>query len=267
MISKFDPLSPDTTEMSHSKTPRAFRTVKVAAGVIAIALVLLAFLLPFSRTATEAARRMQCSNNLKRIALALLEYEGAYGTLPPAYVLGADEKAMHSWRVLILPFLDEPTLYEKYRFEEPWNGPNNRLLMDQIPVAYRCPSASPNRHGGGAAPKDDAWFTQYVVVSDEKTAFPGSRAMNTKRIEDGASNTLLVVELDLECVHWMAPSDIDVPGFERVLNANSKSRTQHTGGLHAAMADGHVRFLNEKTDRDTIQALSTASGGEVLPGF
>lgn len=247
-----------------TKKSRGFR-LRDLFVVIAIIALLVAFFLPATRTAREAARRMQCSNNLKHIGLALHNYQEVYGTLPPAYLPDAEGRPMHSWRVLILPYLEQKSLYEKYRFDEPWNGPNNRQLMNQIPAVFRCPSVARERVGSRAKEEDHAVLTHYVVIADDKTPFQLSHAMATNEIDDGAENTLLVVELASECVPWMAPRDIDVAGFARVLS--NKSQKQHTGGLNAAMADGSVRFINDATPPETLQALATATGGEKPPKF
>src|SRR5262249_42952585 len=79
------------------------------------------------------ARRSQCKNNLKQIGLAMFNYHDAYGCFPPAYIADADGRPMHSWRVLLLPFLDEAARYRKYRFDEPWDGPNNSELATSVP--------------------------------------------------------------------------------------------------------------------------------------
>jgi hypothetical protein len=101
--------------------------------VIAIIAVLIAFLLPAVRSARGAAYRSHCSSNLKQIALALHNYHDTFGAFPPAYVADESGKPMHSWRVLILPFLESSPLYDKYRFDEPWDGPNNRQLLKHMP--------------------------------------------------------------------------------------------------------------------------------------
>ena len=83
----------------------------------------------------NAALRFQCSTRLKQIDLALHEYENRYHSFPPAYIADRNGKPMHSWRVLILPFLDETDVYNRYDFNEPWDGPNNRKLLD---ARLRC---------------------------------------------------------------------------------------------------------------------------------
>src|SRR6476620_4852071 len=89
----------------------------------------------------EAARRMQCSNNLHNIAIALQNYHDDHGSFPPAYIAAADGKPMHSWRVLLLPYLDREDLYAKYRFDEPWDGPNNSQLHGQALKVFLCSSS------------------------------------------------------------------------------------------------------------------------------
>src|SRR5262245_15742705 len=90
------------------------------------------FLLPIGRYSPEAARRMQCSNHLKQIGLALQNYHDTFGSFPPAYIADSKGQPIHSWRVLILPFIEQRQLYDKYRFDEPWDGPNNSNLHGEI---------------------------------------------------------------------------------------------------------------------------------------
>src|SRR5262249_28110992 len=92
---------------------------------LGIVLLLLAMLLPAVRNAGPAAERNACSNNMKMIALAILNYADKYHELPPAYTVDANGKPLHSWRTLILPFLEEEKLYESIDLSKPWNDPAN----------------------------------------------------------------------------------------------------------------------------------------------
>src|SRR5204863_151662 len=95
----------------------------------AIVVVLLGYWLTTAiRDAHEAARRSNCKGELKQIGLALLNYREVYGCFPPAFIADESGRPMHSWRVLILPYIDHVSLYYEYRFDEPWDGPNNRKL-------------------------------------------------------------------------------------------------------------------------------------------
>ena len=88
-----------------------------------IIVVLIALMLPAMRSAREPARRTQCRYNLKQIGLALHEYEQAFGVLPPAYTVDAEGKRLQSWRVLILPYLDQAALYKLIDLTKPWDDP------------------------------------------------------------------------------------------------------------------------------------------------
>jgi type II secretory pathway pseudopilin PulG len=93
--------------------------------VLAILAVVVAMLLPSVRRARPAARRSQCKNNLKQIGLALYNYEADYHAFPPAYTVDADGKPLHSWRTLILPYLDQQPLYARIDLSKPWDDPAN----------------------------------------------------------------------------------------------------------------------------------------------
>ena len=140
--------------------PRAFLQACLVALVCFLIGVLL---LPAVQSAREAAFCVVCSNNLKQIAMALHMYNEQYGSFPPAYIADENGNPKHGWRVLILPFLDEQALYDKYDFDEPWNGPNNSKLADSMPPVYSflrpyairrvkpvmSQSSDPIRHGLG----------------------------------------------------------------------------------------------------------------------
>src|SRR5436190_1151666 len=127
---------------------RGFRFVRVLV-VLSIIVILIALLLPAPRSTRPAGRRMQCNNNLRQIALALLNYEQAYKSLPPAYTVDAKGRPLHSWRTLILPYLEQEPLYRTIDLSKPWDDPANaKALETKLPV-FRCPEAVGKR---------EAWF-------------------------------------------------------------------------------------------------------------
>src|SRR5271166_372859 len=101
--------------------------------VIAIIAMLIALLLPAVQAAREAARRAQCTNNLKQIALAMHNYASANNCFPPAATYTRDGKPLLSWRVLILPYLEQASLYNQFHLDEAWDSPNNKPLGDRMP--------------------------------------------------------------------------------------------------------------------------------------
>src|SRR5579863_7317837 len=93
----------------------------------------------------RAAALAESKQHLKQLGVALHQYHDAYGCFPPAYVMGNDGKPWHSWRVLLLPFLDQKPLYDRYRFDEPWNGTHNRDLHLLRPRVYGSRRANSRR--------------------------------------------------------------------------------------------------------------------------
>ena len=110
--------------------------------VIAIIAILIALLLPAVQQAREAARRTQCKNNLHQLGLALHNYHDEYQCFPPAYTVDPDGKPLHSWRTLILPYLEHGPLYATIDLSKPWDDPANKAAYATNIQAYRCPSAS-----------------------------------------------------------------------------------------------------------------------------
>lgn len=246
--------------------PRGFRIpLRQAPWIaVAIAVALLGGWLTIAvRDAREAARRSNCKGELKQIGLALLNYRETYGCFPPPYVADASGRPMHSWRVLILPFIDQAALYREYRFDEPWDGPNNRKLSDRILLwsdysFYHCPS---DRTASGDV---NATMTSYVAVVGRETAWTGDGCVN--EIPDGPESTLMVVEVANSGIHWMEPRDLHVSQMAPTINAKGGRgiSSRHLGGAHAATADDTVRFLSDKLPASTLRGLLTIDGGERL---
>ncbi|MBC8354060.1 MAG: DUF1559 domain-containing protein [Planctomycetes bacterium] len=150
-----------------------------------------------------APKRMMCSNNLKLLSLAMHYYHEEHGSFPPAYLPDKYGNPTHSWRVLILPYLEQTELYKQYDFGEPWNSPKNIQLVEQMPKAYHCPMDKENTPSG---------YTHYVAVVGESTTWPNERGLAFKEIMDGSSNTVLLMESN-NAVPWTGPRDEDFGAF------------------------------------------------------
>jgi prepilin-type processing-associated H-X9-DG protein len=219
-----------------------------------------ALLLPAVQASREAARRSQCSNNLKQIALAMHNYHDTYKCFPPAYIPDKDGKPMHSWRVLILPFLEQSALHRAYNFNEPWDSPANQLVANTVVPVFRCPSST-----AGAASLE----TNYMVVTGPNTAFDGAKATRMADISDGTSNTIMIVEVEGTGVNWAQPVDLDATQVTPPLSAGGAGRTgsRHPGGIQAALCDGSVRFLSDSIAPSTFQSLLTRNGMEPVGSY
>lgn len=217
--------------------------------------VLIALLLPAVQAAREAARRMSCSNNMKQIALAMHNYYDVHGSLPPAYLADKDGKPMHSWRVLILPYMQEQNLYDQYNFDEPWDSPNNLRVAEMMPRVYQCPSDPVM-----------GTTTDYMVIVGKETPFDGAKPSKFDEISDGTSNTIMVIEVKGSNVKWTEPKDIDyaTSSFTVFKGPKGDIGSNHGSGVGAAMCDGSVRFLSRDTPPGTVRSFATKAGEERL---
>ena len=211
---------------------------------------------PEGLSVREAVRRANCKNNLKQISLALHNYDEMYGSFPPAYIADMNGKPMHRWRVLLLPYLDASHIYRQYKFDEPWDSPNNRRLAEQMPDVFRCPSSEAG-----------STMTNYMTVRGPKTVFPGDKAVRIRDIADGTSKTVAIVEVPGKTVHWLSPDDVSPEEFVKRLQDADSGEFQHEGGTHVAFCDTVVRFLTSTILRKTLKALLTRDGKEIVDDF
>lgn len=232
---------------------RGFTIIEVLVALAVLA-VLFLLLLPNVTRGREAARRTQCKNNLKQIGLALHNYHDTYGAFPPAYTVDAEGRPLHSWRTLILPYMDQKPLYDQIDLSKAWDDPRNAEVFRTNVPSLMCPSSP--------APSGQ---TSYFAVVTPNSVLRPEKSCTLREITDGSSNTLLVIEVDAaHAVPWMAPTDAD----EALLSSfEGKAKTSHTGGLHSLLADGTVRFLSVNLAKETRHALITAAGGETVGEF
>src|SRR5262249_16289055 len=157
-------------------------------------------------------------------------YHSLYNAFPPAYIADENGKPMHSWRVLILPFIEQSTVYNQYDFREPWDGPNNIKLLNSMPNNLACPSRFPSPTN----------LTTYVAVTGPGTIFPDGSRTEIKDITDGTSNTLMIVEVANTDIPWTAPWDLDVRTMSFRINDPKRLgiSSKHPGGANVGGADG-----------------------------
>lgn len=205
--------------------------------------------------------RNGCINNLGQIAKALRIYEEDHGEFPPAYITDANGRPMHSWRVLILPYIEERTLYEAYNFDEPWDGPNNIKLHSKIPKIFQCPSRLAN-------PPNLFEETSYMAVVGEQTMWPGAVGRKVEEMHVGLSSTILLVEVHNSGVHWMEPRDLELETMSAVINSGPAGRTissGHGGGAVVAFADCRTQYLTNEMHSELLDTLLTIDGVEPIP--
>ncbi len=210
----------------------------------------IALLLPAVQKVREAADRINTANDLKQITLAMHNYNDAMRTLPPAAICDKNGKKLLSWRVAILPYIEQEALYRQFKLDEPWDGPNNSKLIPMIPRTYALhhdPSAEP-----GA--------TYFRVFVGNGAAFDWCKGAHMPGdFKDGTSNTILVVEAGAS-VPWTKPEELEFnpDGALPPLGGH------YSGGFMAGMADAAVRMVPKSTGPQTLKAAITRSGGDAL---
>ncbi len=216
--------------------------------------ILVALMFPAVQAAREAARRTSCANNLKQIGLAMHNYHDVYGSLPPAYTVDEDGRPLHSWRTLILPFMEQQALYQKIDFSKPWDAPENRQISQTVVPTYHCPSTV-----------TDPAMTTYVAVIDPRGIMSGPEPTVIRQVSDGLANTILLVETSPDhAVNWMSPDDIDLQRF--LDRGATHQQGAHPGGTHLLIGDGAVKFLADSAAAPLREALVTKDGNEDLSG-
>jgi prepilin-type N-terminal cleavage/methylation domain-containing protein/prepilin-type processing-associated H-X9-DG protein len=250
--------------------------------VIGIIAVLIALLLPAVQAAREAARRLQCVNNLKQIGLALHGYHDTWSTFPaggwiPLFNQPQTANLQIGWSAVVLPWLEQNPLASGLNLSFPYSDPTNTSASATVLSIYLCPS-EPRRdvrqglfadadYGGMYGPRglDNPLFTNNPPAGP----MIFNQCISLAQITDGSSTTLQVGE-DPEAIHAMWAHGQNV--FDECCPINARPPTEfgeelasrHPGGVNTLFADGSVHFLKDSTARQPLAALCTRAGNEVI---
>jgi hypothetical protein len=206
---------------------------------------------PKLRDAADFGRRQQSLEHLKQIGLATHNYADVYNHFPPAASTAPDERPLLSWRVALLPYLDQVALYKEFHLDEPWDGPHNRKLIDRMPDIYRSFGS-----------KADENRTSYVVAVGKGSAFEGTTGTPIAEITDGTSNTIMVMEVaDEQAVIWTKPED---HAYD-VEQPSAGLTSPYPDGRLLLFCDGSVRFITQALDDEVLRRLLIRNDGEVVP--
>jgi hypothetical protein len=213
--------------------------------------VMLGLLLPAIQKVREAASRQQDANQLRQMALAFHIYQDVHRHFPNA-ICDKTGKPLLSWRVAILPYIEQDSLYRQFKLDEPWDSEHNKKLLPLMPKLYQmvdAPSETQTHFRVFVGPvnaRPTAMFRDYA----EKVAFP--------HITDGTSNTILIAE-SADSAPWTKPDELAFDPSGPLPRLYRQRR-----GLNVAFGDGSVRFLSETIAEQTLRALITRDGGEVV---
>ena len=262
-----EPKTPQEPQSPPRGGARIRRIALYGAAIFCLFVVLVfALLFPVIQREREAARQMGCTTCLKQIWLGMHLYHDVYGCLPPAYTVDSEGKPLHSWRTLLLPYLEQQELYEKIRLDEPWDSAWNRQFANvNLRRLFRCPTGAA---GDPSVVKDSfldpdhsttSGDCYYSVVIGEGTCFPGDKTVTLNDITDGTSNTVLAVERTTP-INWMVPDkeitlETALKGInpaggktEEKTEGKGKVGSVHTGKTNVAFVDGTIRFLRNDID-------------------
>ena len=241
--------------------------------VIAIVASLLAITLPAAQQTREKTRRIHCSNNLRQIGTGLQNYHSAFEKFPVGCVewRGANNSSRQlAWSAYLLPFIEQPAIFEIINFELPFDDPVNAIAASSHLSIYRCPESNRIESNDGGF-----GITDYGGIYGERISGPNHPAKGVMLIDvavggsdilDGLSNTLIVAEdTKSDDGFWINGRNIFDQAF--AINAGphfeNDIRSEHFGGANVCRCDGSVSFFTESLDIWLLAAFCTRSGGEV----
>jgi hypothetical protein len=196
-----------------------------------------------------AAARAQSTNNLKQIALAMHNYHDVNKHFPAQAIYSPDGKPLLSWRVLLLPYLDQDDLYKQFHLDEPWDSEHNKKLLAKMPRTYALPGKE----------KEGDTDTYYLGFAGKGAFFDGRKGIQIAQITDGTSNTIMIVEA-AKGVPWTKPEDLTFDKDKPLPPLGG-----HYGDIFiAAICDGSIRILPRQIKEDKLKALITRDGGEAI---
>ena len=226
-----------------------------AIGLLVLAM-LVALLLPGIGASPEASRRLHCIHNLRTIGVALHNYHDQNGCFPPPYVADAKGKPLYSWRVLLLPYMEQTPLYEQWHLDEPWDSLHNRPLAEQHLEVFRCPSVK-----SGSQP-----MTSYLAVIGPGMAWAHGACLTFEDFTDDKNATIMVVEVRDSQIHWAEPVDLDRAAMSLKINDESRPSisSRHPNLAIVLFVDGSAMTLPASLPEDDVAALLTRGGGESI---
>jgi prepilin-type N-terminal cleavage/methylation domain-containing protein/prepilin-type processing-associated H-X9-DG protein len=248
--------------------------------VIAIIGVLIALILPAVQAARESAQRMQCSANLKQIGIALHAYQTAFDVFPP----GGWEwrppknttKRQLAWSALILPYLEQRPLFDAMNMNAPFDHKTNTTAAATVITTYLCPTLSRSEGDkwlqGRAACDYGGMYGQRINNSNNPPngSMVYDRVFRPAHIRDGLSQTIHVGEdAGFPDGQWINGLNVFDQAFaiNRAPSFENDLHSEHPGGAHTLFADGSVKFLKNALRLETLAALCTRAGGEVVGDY
>jgi len=238
------------------RTPRglesvAHQTLPGGQGLASLP-ILAGLMVPAVQKTRDAARRAQSMNNLRQMSLAMLNMaDSNQGVMPAAAIYSKEGKPFLSWRVQILPYIEEEKLYKEFHLDEPWDSEHNKKLVARMPAIYAGSNRKLLAEGK----------TTYLAPVGKETMFPpGPKGVRLADVTNGAS--ILLVEADADhAVTWTKPEDLKYDPKQ----PRAGLAVNNPGGFLVLFVDGSIHTLPAEIDPDTLRAWFARAGGEKVP--
>jgi len=241
--------------LKSNKSGIAIAGIVINVVAFLLCLPLIAFWLSAVQASRESAQRMQCANHIKQIVLALHMYADKTKEtyLPPLYTIDKNGKPLHSWRVFLLPYLEQQELFNKIRLDEPWDSPHNSQFHNQMPNVYSCP----RNPGKGCSYVAIAGV--FVPVREENSSDRSTIMFAMK----GTRNQMIIIEVK-EPFNWMDPTkDITLDELAKGVNSGGRVGSFHAGSCFAGFGDGWVRAIPDSASKTILRSLGDVNARNV----
>jgi hypothetical protein len=251
-----------------SRSPRRdSKLINVLAATAVVSLILGSLLFAVIRfggqtmtTLSNSREQTASIRNLERIAAAMNAYAADHGTYPLPMTVNSNGTPLHSWRVLLLPYLGEEDLYDRINLELPWDHAQNTMVMQySAPSVYQHPSLDKVGFGSGPA---------YFLITGTGTLFPPAGPLAPDDVSDDIRQTLLVVEGSpvRPPMSWAEPVDLPFAMMTGRLAGNPGNEPGGLleGGVAGATVDGRGHFIKDSIAPTDFLSLVTPTGGERL---
>jgi len=250
LLSTFPVKVDDTLVTSAFDIPSEFGS-PASATMIAAGLII-----PALQRVRASAAHITASNNLKQLALAMHNHESAFGKLPAAAICDKSGKPLLSWRVAILPYIEQDNLYRQFKLDEPWDSANNKPLSEIVVKVFSDPriEMKPGEQNR----------TYYKVFTGGGAAFDVKKGQPLFSITDGTSNTVMIAAAG-EPVIWSKPEDFEFDPKKALPNLKTPFAE-----LIVAVCDGSIRTFRPEKIKDfesIMKLLIQANDGQVIPNF
>ncbi|MBL8822701.1 MAG: protein kinase [Planctomycetia bacterium] len=232
-----------------------FRVHRWEWGILIVCLLLLGFIPILQRVDRQALETGRLFFGMREVGSALLSYQMTFGHFPSNIVDKTTGEPLLSWRVSILPFLEQEQLYRKFHLDEPWDSEHNKALLAEMPEIFDESLPATLWFGRG---EHDHYTTAIQGFAGKSALFEPDKKIRLNQVFDGTAQTIALAEAQVR-VPWTKP--VDMPFDEKSLPALGKPGAEQ---FHAVLLDSAIYQLNPHMSAELLRGLITTSGGEMV---